>query len=400
MKVGVIGVGKLGLPLAVCFAEAGCQVVGFDKNQSLISSLNSGSFYTHEPKVIEMLGTLSIKENVQFTNRSEDLETCDLVYIIVPTPSNESGFFDAYLVESAVSNLVNIWEDLQEEKTVVIVSTVMPGTTAYIYEKYLRETKIKLLYSPEFIALGTVVNNLKEPDAILVGCSHILDAESHVTAQKMIAGDTVPVSFLSWDEAEVVKLLVNCYVTMKISFANFIGEICDVIPGARPEKIAKALGADSRIGNKYLNPGLGYAGPCFPRDNAALSSWSSQKGLKADLAFATQSINERQPQVTFQRIKRLIPQNSSILVIGLVYKPKTEVMEHSQSLELVRLLASQGHTVRVFEPYVLSQVLETQFNIQVVQDLANIDPYELILISPGFESLLDNVRHHPKVICL
>jgi UDPglucose 6-dehydrogenase len=397
VQVGIIGLGKLGLPLALCLAEAGYRVIGFDKNIALINSLNNKSFFTHEPDVMELLENPDVQEKIDYAESSTPLRNCKIIYIIVPTPSNSKGGFDSAYVEKAIEEVMGVWNSLHEEKTVVIVSTVMPGTCQIIAHQQLEGTKVNLLYSPEFIALGTVVNNLKNPDAILVGCSQEADSKTHVEIQRRLSGD-IPVSLLSWEEAEVVKLLVNCYVTMKISFANFIGEICDVLPGANPKKIAVALGVDSRIGGKYLNPGLGYAGPCFPRDNKALSTWSLEMGLNADLAIATQSINNRQPSVTFERVIKLLAKESLVLIIGLVYKPRTEVLEQSQSLELARNLKNKSHLVSIFDPFVsLKDKSDLNDDFRFLDTLSECEGFDLVIISPGFETYAQEISPEQKI---
>lgn len=397
MQVGVIGLGKLGLPLALCLADVGYRVKGYDKNASLIDSLCKETFLTHEPSVMELLASTQAKENLEFSNNAKALCQSKIVYIIVPTPSNSLGVFDSVYVEKAIQELLEVWSGSDDEKTIVIVSTVMPGTSRVFAENLLFQRNIKLIYSPEFIALGTVVENLKNPDAILVGCSHELDSKTHIEVQKKLAGE-IPVSLLSWEEAEVVKLLVNCYVTMKISFANFIGEICDVLPGANPKKVASALGVDSRIGGKYLSPGLGYAGPCFPRDNRALTAWSREKGLNADLATATQSINSRQPSATLKRLSKFLVEKSSVLIVGLVYKPRTEVLEHSQSLELARELKTDGHSVHIFDPYISTvDKSNLELDFQFVSSLSDSETFDLVVISPGFEFISESLNANHRI---
>jgi UDPglucose 6-dehydrogenase len=185
---------------------------------------------------------------------------------------------------------------------------------------------------------------------------------------------------------------------MKISFANFIGEICDVLPEANPKKIAGALGIDSRIGGKYLNPGLGYAGPCFPRDNKALSSWSLEMGLNAELAIATQSINSRQPSATLARVIKLLAKKSSVLIVGLVYKPRTEVLEQSQSLELARNLKTEGHLVSIFDPFIsLKDKSDLKADFRFLDALSDCEDFELVVISPGFEPYTQDISTDQKI---
>lgn len=385
MRVGVVGLGKLGLPLALCLAEEGFEVSGYDKDERLIRLLCGGNFFTHEPGVMDLLRNSQIKEKISFSDSPDNLCGCQIVYVIVPTPSNSTSLFDSSFVEEAIREILHVSVESSSKVSIVVVSTVMPGTCSNISQDIVGERPVKLIYSPEFIALGTVIQNLKYPDSILVGCASYEDAKEHIEVQRRIAGD-VPISILNWDEAEVAKLLVNCYVTMKISFANFVGEICDILPEADPNKIAEALGADSRIGRKYLNPGLGYSGPCFPRDNAALSAWSFMQGVKADLALSTQAINERQPMIALNRISKLLMKKSSVLIIGLVYKPRTEVLDKSQSLQLARELKQLGHSIFVFDPYISEfdkGYLESSFDF--LSSLSKEHIFDLAILSPGFE---------------
>jgi UDPglucose 6-dehydrogenase len=202
MQVGVIGLGKLGLPLALCLAEVGYQVIGFDKNIDLVDSLNKKTFFTHEPNVMEFLEDSKVQEKIEYSYSPTPLRSCKIVYIIVPTPSNSKGFFNSEYVEKAIEEVMGVWNGTHEEKTIVIVSTVMPGTCKIIASQKLEGSYVNLLYSPEFIALGTVVNNLKKPDAILVGCSRETDSKTHVEIQRSLSGE-IPISLLSWEEAEV-----------------------------------------------------------------------------------------------------------------------------------------------------------------------------------------------------
>lgn len=397
MRVGVVGLGKLGLPLALCIAEAGFEVSGYDRDERIVRLLDSKNYFSHEPGVMELLGNSKIEEKISFSVKPETLFDCQIVYVIVPTPSDPEGLFDSSFVQEAIKDILHVTRESNYKVSIVVVSTVMPGTCSYLSKTVIGERRVNLIYSPEFIALGTVIKNLKYPDSILIGCSSYDDAKEHIEVQRRIAGN-VPVSILNWHEAEVVKLLVNCYVTMKISFANFVGEICDVLPDADPNRITQALGADSRIGSKYLNAGLGYSGPCFPRDNAALSAWSLLQGIKADLALSTQAINERQPMIALNRISKFLTKKSSVLIIGLVYKPRTEVLEKSQSLLLARELKLIGHSIFVYDPYLSERdksYLKLDFDF--LSSLTSEKIFDLAILSPGFEEFSQELDSKQKI---
>jgi len=395
----VVGLGKLGLPLAAVIADAGFHTIGLDKNSSHINILNQGKFLSPEPELNQLLERN--KSKLLFTTDFELLKDCNIYFLIVPTPSMSNGKFDNQFLISAITDLLKSWKDLSGEKTIVIVSTVMPGTCKDIFlpiiEKHLTNNmsnlKINLLYSPEFIALGSVVYNLRNPDMTLIGCDSPSQANMFLEVMERITNGKPATQNLSLNEAEVVKLMVNCFVTMKISFANFIGEVSDVLPGTDKYKISKALGMDTRIGGKYLRPGLGYAGPCFPRDNTALIVFAQENGLKASLGLATDEINHRQPQNVFNRIKKEFPTLNRVIIMGVTYKPHSEVIEQSQTLLIADLLVNNGFGVKLFDSLLVSENLPQFDFLKSVEDVTDDD---LVLISKEFEFLISDVQNKIK----
>jgi len=223
---------------------------------------------------------------------------------------------------------------------------------------------------------------------VLIGANSPIDAELHLRIQKSIIGE-FKFKLLTLTEAEIVKLLVNCYVTMKISFANFIGEIGDVI-GARVDSIAiaNALGMDSRIGPKYIQPGLGFGGPCFPRDNKALIAWSKSLGLSADLAQSTVNINDRQPILMAERIYRQVKQNHKIGILGYTYKKNSSVTEESQKILLANILAQKGLNIFVYDPLVYSPK-EFSRSIKVCSTVSELYECDLIVTSKNYLNYFD-----------
>ena len=390
-KIGIIGLGKLGLPLAAVIAEAGYTVSGVDYNQSLINKLQNHAFGYDEPNLNDILTKHAHK--IEFGTDYKLLFDTDIVYIILPTPSDTFGNFDDSLIVSAVKNLLKIWKDRESAKTIVVVSTLMPQTCEKKLQPLLdldtNSLKIKLLYSPEFIALGSVITNLKNPDMVLIGANSPIDAYLHLKIQKSIIGEH-HFKILTLTEAEIVKLLVNCYVTMKISFANFIGEIGDTLgPAVDSISIANALGMDSRIGPKYIQPGLGFGGPCFPRDNKALIAWSNNLGVSADLAQGTVSINDRQPIHMAERIYRHFKQYRNIGILGYTYKINSSVTEESQRILLANILAQKGLNISVYDPLVHSPT-EFSNGIKVCSTISELSNCDLIVTSKDYAQYFDN----------
>lgn len=354
-KVGVVGLGKLGTPLALLIAQAGHTVYGVDLNPNRIMELKSREVLDTEPGVAELLRDSSLK--IHFNSTYDELSFVDVIYVIVPTPSLESGFFSNEFVISALEDIGLALAQNVKEQLVVIVSTVMPGSTDGVLSKALlsnieekNRIKKKIIYSPEFIALGSVIHNLRFPDIILVGASREEDAKAHLEITKSLAMNSPEVKVLSNQEAELVKLAINTFITMKITFANFIGEIARNSLEVDATKVCEAIGRDTRIGTKYLSPGLGFGGPCFPRDNRAFSEYAKSLNLSAELAFATESINKSLPKSISSWIISNYPEKKKIAILGITYKENSDVTEESQSIFLANELTQTGCTIMVHDP--------------------------------------------------
>lgn len=341
-KLAVIGCGKLGAPLVACLAKAGHSVVGIDINENLIQNLKSRKILWHEPNLINYLERY--KDSINFTsNFDENLHKVSTSFIIVPTPSDSNGVYSIDFVLSAVRNICEkIIESNFQSHTIVIVSTVMPGDT----EGRITDTvklavgknfeKFKICYSPEFIALGSVIYNLENPDMILIGqADETVGSELEKTLVSMTVNNPT-VLRLTTAEAEIAKIAINSFVTTKISFSNQISEICENFPNTSSVNVLKAIGTDSRIGNSYLKQGTSYGGPCFPRDNRAFAKFAETLGISLDLALAADSINNRQKHRLKQVLNKIVPKVKNILVVGFSYKPDTDVYEESPALNFVK----------------------------------------------------------------
>ena len=227
IRPSVVGLGKLGLPLAAVIASSGYKTIGIDYSENLIDNLNSHKFNSPEPQLLETID--EFRDQLIFTCKYIDLSKSNISFVIVPTPSLSNMKFDNSYVIRAINSLLEVWMNSKEDKTIVIVSTVMPGTCKDIIEpiinewlkKNIFEHKINLLYSPEFIALGTVIHNLRFPDMTLVGCNNPIEAKIFLELMEKLTKNNHEVAIINLHEAEIVKILVNCFVTMKISFANF-----------------------------------------------------------------------------------------------------------------------------------------------------------------------------------
>jgi len=381
-RIGVIGLGKLGLPLALSLSKY-FEVTGLDKNEELISCLARGEYKGIEPAVAELLTQqLGMEAAFSPSTSISDLLDTSCVYIILPTPSTQSGLFDDKLVRACIQDLIELWERQKEDKVIVIVSTLSPGASDKIYSDLILPSNrrnqfvISLVYSPEFIALGSVLHDLEHPDMVLVGTHDGNPNKTHENVQQILAKSQPQVVNLNYTEAEYSKILVNTYITMKISFANFIGEIGSKLDNFNPARVAYAIGLDNRINHRYLKPGLPFSGPCFPRDNRALIASTKEIGLHASLAMATDEINNRQILFLAEKVLARSKSKKSFCIFGLAYKVGSEVIEHSPGLQLANFLAAKGFQVQCHDPALSSRPEGLNPNVNFSNDLQGIDNYD------------------------
>ena len=353
--VSVIGLGKLGLPMTVCIASGGINVIGADLNQSFVDSVNAGKAPIYETDLQEYLDKTSDRISAT-TDVGEAVRNSDYSFLIVPTPSMTDGRFSLDYIEPACREIGKALREKDDYHLVVITSTVMPLDTETRIKPALEEASGKtcgvdfgLCYSPEFIALGSVIRDFLHPDMILIG-----ESDEHAGDLLEAFYDTVclkehPTARMSFVNAELSKLSVNTYVTTKISFANMLARICEALPGGDIDDVTGALGMDTRIGKKYLRGAVGYGGPCFPRDNQALIAMADKIGVPAPLAATTDQFN-RDEVGKLAAIVQAHRTEGTVGILGLSYKPHTDVVEQAVGLKLAQSLADAGVPVLAYDP--------------------------------------------------
>jgi len=356
--LSVVGIGKLGLPLAAYYAHKGYKVIGVDVSPAIIRAINEGKPPIYEPGLEELMRGLKGRLSATDDYKSA-IANSEITFIIVPTPSEESGGFSTKYVEIAARNIAEVLKSKDAFHVVVITSTVLPGATETVIKPILENVSDKkcgvdfgLCYNPEFIALGSVIRDLASPDAVLIGESDPRSGELLVEVYKTVCDNDPPIVRTTFYNAEVAKLALNVFITTKISLANVFAEICEQLPGGDVDAVTKFLGLDSRIGPKYLKGGLGYGGPCFPRDNLAFIALARQLNIQARLQETTHQVNRHQNE----RIVKLIQQKlgdargKTIALLGVTYKPNTDVVEESASLETAKRLLEEGASLRIYDP--------------------------------------------------
>ncbi len=354
MKVCVIGLGKLGAPLAACMAARGVTVIGVDADKRKVEAINHGKPPVPEPGLTEMLaktgGRLTAVEQI-----GPAVAQGDITFIVVSTPSEAGGGFSLKYVEPTCREIGRTLASKKEYHVVSLTSTVMPGTTGSRVRSLLERASGKrcgpdfgLCYSPEFIALGSVIRDFLNPDMLLIGESDQRAGDALEALYRQVCENQPAVARMNFVNAEVTKLAVNTYVTTKISFANMLARISERLPGADVDVITSALGLDTRIGGKYLKGAISYGGPCFPRDNLAMAALARQVGTSPELAQSVDHFNRWQ----VQWLADFVQQHSQgpVGVLGLTYKPGTDVVEEAVGLLLAQELAQRGMAVIAYDP--------------------------------------------------
>lgn len=329
-----------------------------DLSPEIVYSLSAGRAPFIEPGLQELIA--SAGSNLRATlSPSNETQDSDVSIVIVPTPSMVGGQFTSEFVVNAVETIGHSIKESLKRHTVIIASTVMPGSCAAEISRALEESSGKqvgkdvgLVYNPQFIALGSIVSNMRKPDLVLIGESDPESGQVALDLALAIAENQPAVSRISLASAELAKLAINTFVTTKISFANMLGEFCDHLEGANIDDVTSAVGSDSRIGKKYLQGALGYGGPCFPRDNIALAAAADTLGIDASIAVATDTINNRQVRRILNLVSSLVETGSSVTVFGLAYKPETPVCDESQSVDIANALAASGYKVCAYDELV------------------------------------------------
>ncbi len=364
MRLSVAGLGKLGACSAACFAYKGFEVIGVDIDRECVDAVNRGKAPVVEPRLEELIrdceGRLTATQDY-----GKALMNSDATFLIVPTPSRPDGHFSDRYLQDALRHLAAAFRRKDGYHLFVVTSTVSPGTTEEILIPLIQSISGKELgkdfgvcYNPEFIALGTAINDFLNPDLVLIG-------ESDRTAGERLEGiysGTVEnrpyVASMSIVSAEIAKISLNSYITMKISFANTLANICESIPNADIDDITRALGGDRRISPYYLKGGVSYGGPCFPRDNKAFAAFAEKYGVEATLAKATDEVNEYQIKHQAALVKEHIKagNDSAVSILGLAYKPNTPVIEESPAVKLIEELLKEDLNIIVYDPLAMDNV--------------------------------------------
>ena len=362
MKIAIVGTGYVGLVSGACFAEMGVEVTCVDINEEKIKMLSEGKVPIYEPGLEEMVVRNFREGRLKFTTRLTDcLDEVEAVFSAVGTPPDEDGSADlSYVLQVARE----VGQNMNHYVVLVTKSTVPVGTAqkvkAVIAEE-LAARKVEIEFdvasNPEFLKEGAAVKDFMSPDRVVVG----VESER---ARKLIQRLYAPfmmtnnrILFTDIPSAEMIKYAANSMLATRISFMNDIANLCELV-GADVNMVRKGIGADTRIGSKFLYPGCGYGGSCFPKDVKALIQTARQQGYEMRVLQAVEEVNERQKSVLFQKLSSHFGgdlKGKTVALWGLAFKAETDDMREATSLVIIRQLLDAGCEVRVFDPVAMNE---------------------------------------------
>jgi UDPglucose 6-dehydrogenase len=370
MHIAVIGTGYVGLVTGACFAEFGVDVTCVDIDSEKIARLSSGEMPIYEPGLEQLVTKNMQSGRLQFTTDiKQAVEQALVIFLAVGTPPKSDGSPDLSFVEAAADSVA---KHMNGYKVIVTKSTVPIGTGEHLRRR-IREQNPRLNFgivaNPEFLREGAAINDFMRPDRVVIGSR---DEEAIAIMRDLYRPlylIEAPFVLTSLEAAELTKYAANAFLATKISFINEIASLCESI-GCDVHDVAKAIGMDRRIGNKFLHPGPGFGGSCFPKDTQALASVAREFGRESLIVNAVIEVNRRQRQAMLPKIEKLVGglAGTTIAVLGLAFKPETNDMREAPSLEIIAGLLKGGAAVRAYDPVAMLEAAELLPEVNYADD--------------------------------
>jgi UDPglucose 6-dehydrogenase len=364
MKIVVVGTGYVGLVTGTCFAEVGIDVICVDIDAKKIENLNNGILPIYEPGLEILVAKNVANGRLHFsTSLKESIPGADVAFIAVGTPPGEDGSADLKYVIGVAKE---IGESMNSYGVIVTKSTVPVGTAKKVEEAIkgaidIREIKIDydVASNPEFLKEGAAIDDFLKPDRIVVGVSSTRAEELMRKLYKPFLLNGHPIIFMDVPSAEMTKYAANSMLATKISFINDIANLCEIM-GADVNMVRKGIGSDTRIGDKFIYPGIGYGGSCFPKDVKALIQTAAENGYSMQILKAVEAVNECQKTVLFNKLNNRFQGNlkgKTIAMWGLSFKPNTDDMREAPSLVLIDLILKAGGKVQAYDPVAMNETI-------------------------------------------
>ncbi len=408
MKIAIIGTGYVGLVTGTCFAETGIDVVCVDIDTEKIDGLKKGILPIYEPGLQSMVEKNQEKGRLHFsTNLEENIANCEAVFIAVGTPPDEDGSADLKYVLAVASD---IGKYMNNYLVAITKSTVPIETSEKVkaaiqaeLEKRNSELEFDVASNPEFLKEGSAIDDFLKPDRIVIGTESKRSEKIMERLYKPFLLNGHPLLFMDIPSAEMTKYAANSMLATKISFMNDIANLCEIV-GADVDMVRKGIGSDSRIGNRFIYPGVGYGGSCFPKDVKALVKTGIEKKHPLRILQAVEDVNHDQKLILFNKIKNHFKgdlKGKTIGFWGLSFKPNTDDMREAPSLAIVDKLLEHGAMVKAYDPVAMDEarrILGTK--IELCEDMyeATVDADALALITEWSEFRIPNYKVLAKVL--
>jgi UDPglucose 6-dehydrogenase len=408
MKVAIVGSGYVGLVTGTCFAEVGIDVMCVDIDIKKIENLKNGIIPIYEPGLEEMVHRNTKRGKLQFTTSiAEALEDCEVLFSAVGTPPGDDGSADLHYVLSVARDC---GKHMKDYVLVVTKSTVPVGTARKVkaaIQEELDKRGVSIPFdvasNPEFLKEGAAISDFLKPDRIVVGLDSERAEDLMKSLYKPFTLNGHPVIFMDIVSAEMTKYAANSMLATKISFMNDIANLCEIV-GADINMVRKGIGSDSRIGNKFIYPGIGYGGSCFPKDVKALIHTAEDFGYELKVLKAVEAVNQDQKSVLFNKVMKFYKgdiKGKTIAIWGLSFKPQTDDMREAPALVIIQKLLDAGAKVKAYDPVAMKEASHTLGDTIVYADDqydALIDADCLLLVTEWSEFKFPNFKIMRKLL--
>ena len=384
MRVAMIGTGYVGLVSGACFADFGHTVCCVDKDAAKIAKLEKGEIPIFEPGLEDLVARNVREGRLSFRcEAAEAIRTAEAVFIAVGTPSRRGdGHADLSYVYAAAEEIAQLMDGF----TVVVAKSTVPVGTGDEIEQIIRKTRpdaqFAVVSNPEFLREGAAINDFKRPDRVVVGIEDPRARDVMRELYRPLFLNETPMLFVGRRTSELIKYAANAFLAMKITFINEMADLCEAV-GADVQQVARGIGLDNRIGSKFLHPGPGYGGSCFPKDTVALVRTAKDFGSPVQLIETTVSVNDARKKAMAGKVQRALGgelAGKTIGVLGLTFKPNTDDMRDAPSLDIVPQLEALGAKVRAFDPEGMGEARSLLKGVELVNG-----PYEA---ASGADALL------------
>ncbi|MEO0469035.1 MAG: UDP-glucose/GDP-mannose dehydrogenase family protein [Bacteroidota bacterium] len=404
MKVAVVGTGYVGLVSGTCFAEAGNDVICVDNDQNKLAKLRAGQVPIYEPG-LEVLFERNTKDGrLSFTdNLAEAVEHAEVIFLALPTPPMEDGSADLKYVLGVANEIGTL---LKDYRVIVNKSTVPVGTAQKVRDAIASQTDVEydVVSNPEFLREGYAVQDFLKPERIVIGTRSERAKEVMTRLYKPFVMSGNPIIIMDEPSAEVTKYAANSFLATKISFMNEVANLCELV-GADVDNVRRGIGTDSRIGKRFIFPGVGYGGSCFPKDVSALFKTSQEYSYDFKILDAVMSVNKIQKSVLVEKIVSQYGNDLSgktFAVWGLAFKPNTDDIREAPALVIIKELLDKGAKIRAFDPEAMESVQTyTDLDIEYTDNpySAVVDADALLLITewsefrmPDFDKIKSSLK--------